>query len=87
MPVFGEGHQEWLLDLPREGTFADVAKQIPNAKEFQLRPDNGGTEQMAIPMDLSNYDLRLYLADGYHVFAEGEPVNVVYQLDPMLLAI
>lgn len=59
------------MELPREGTFADVAEQIPDARDFQLRPDDGGDEKIAIPLDLSLYDLRLYLADGYHLYVEG----------------
>ena len=75
LTVNGAGHQEWLLDLPRQGVFADIAKEIPNAKQFYLRPDVGGKDNLSIPMDLPLNDLRLYLADGYHVYAEGEQIS------------
>lgn len=75
------------MELPREGTFADVAEQIPDARDFQLRPDDGGDEKIAIPLDLSLYDLRLYLADGYHLYVEGAitPITVT-SLQVMRLA-
>lgn len=75
LTIYGAGHQEWLLDLPRQGVFADIAKEIPNAKHFYLRPDVGGKDNLSIPMDLPLNDLRLYLADGYHVYAEGEQIS------------
>eukprot|EP00892_Ulva_mutabilis_P008828 jgi/Ulvmu1/6317/UM029_0025.1 len=79
--VCGAGCQHWEVDFPREGTFGDVAKFIPHAKEFYLRPDSGGHETVTIPMELSLYDLRLCLAEGYHIYAEVHPVSLAFQVN------